>query len=369
MIIRKAKQGIPPVTTLKPRLIGFALRALLAVGAAFAAAAPAPAADAPPPFVPSLTSDFADPFVLPDGDRFLAYSTNPIGGGANVQTAISHDLLHWEILRDPDGKKHDALPTLPAWAKGGWTWAPEVLKTGTGFVLYFTAKDRKTGRQCIGAATSANAAGPFVSASPAPLVCQLELGGSIDPDAFRDSDGKLYLYFKNDGNAVHKPAALYVQPLTPDGLGLTGEPTTLLRSRPLGKSWEQDVIEAPSMVKMGGTYVLFFSGGYFGWPPDAPLSPYAIGYATCSSATGPCTENDQPILFSRSGNAGCISGPGHQAVFQVGARYFLAYHAWSVTPGCRPLDPIRWLYISPLGWRDGKPVIGPTIRVNSQPHQ
>ena len=136
----------------------------------------------------------------------------------------------------------------------------------------------------------------------------------------------------------------------------------LLRSKPLGKSWEQDVIEAPSMVKMGGTYVLFYSGGFFGWPPEARLSPYAMGYATCASPTGPCTDRPEPILFSRSGAAGCISGPGHQAIFQVGSRFFVAYHAWSVTPGCRPLDPIRWLYISPMAWRDGKPVIGPTVR-------
>ncbi len=347
------------------RPLGSTLRALLAAGAALAMPAAAPAADAPPPFVPSLTSDFADPFVLPDGDRFLAYSTNPIGGGANVQTAISHDLLHWEILRDPDGKKHDALPVLPAWAKGGWTWAPEVLKTDKGFVLYFTAKDKKTGRQCIGAGTSADAAGPFVSDAPAPLVCQLELGGSIDPDAFRDSDGSLYLYFKNDGNAVHKPAGLYVQKMTPDGLGLAGEPVELLRSNP--KNWELDVIEAPSMVKMDGNYVLFFSAGYFGWPENERLSPYSMGYATCTGPTGPCTKAPEPLLFSRMGNAGCISGPGHQAPFQVGTRWFLAYHAWSVNPGCRPLDPIRWLYISPMAWRDGKPVIGPTIRPAAKP--
>ncbi|MEA3002558.1 MAG: hypothetical protein QOH81_1346 [Sphingomonadales bacterium] len=346
--------------------IGLFLRACLAAAAAFAALPlPASAADAPEPFVPSLRTDFADPFVLRDGDRFLAYSTNPPGNRTNVQTAISTDLLHWEILRDPNGKPHDALPVLPAWAKGGWTWAPEVLKTDLaggkgGFVLYFTARDRKSDRQCIGAAAAADAAGPFTSSTSAPLVCQLPLGGSIDPDAFRDADGQLYLYFKNDGNAVHKPAAIYAQKLSPDGLSLVGEPVELLRSKSNG--WEEDVIEAPSMVKMGGTYVLFFSGGYYGWPPEARLSPYAIGYATCASPTGPCSEAAEPILFSRSGSAGCISGPGHQAVFNVGARYFLAYHGWSVTPGCRPLDPFRWLYISPLGWRDGKPVIGPTLR-------
>jgi beta-xylosidase len=344
------------VPTRRRSSFGLPLRLFLAA-AAFAAPA---SAKAPEPFVPSLTADFPDPFILPDGDRFLGFSTNPRGGGVNVQTAISTDLLHWQILKDSNGKSHDALPVLPAWARGGWTWAPEVIRTDTGFVLYFTARDKKSDRQCIGAAVAADAAGPFRSDAPAPLVCQLALGGSIDPDAFRDADGKLYLYFKNDGNAVRRPASLYAQRLTADGLGLDGDPVELLRSN--SKNWELDVIEAPSMVKMAGNYVLFFSAGYFGWPENERLSPYAIGYATCASPTGPCTKAEQPLLFSRMGDAGCVSGPGHQAVFQVGPRWFLAYHGWAVTPGCRPLDPIRWLYISPMAWRDGKPVIGPTIR-------
>jgi beta-xylosidase len=328
------------------------------------AAAPAPAA-APEPFVPALSSDFPDPFVLPDGNRFLAYSTNPMSGHVNVQTAISRDLVHWEILRDPDGKPHDALPVLPAWAKGGRTWAPEVLKTGGpdgkgGFVLYFTAADRKSDRQCIGAAVAADAAGPFHSDGAEPLVCQLDLGGSIDPDAFRDADGSLTLYFKNDGNAVGKPAALWAQKLAPDGLSVAGEPVELLRST--RKSWEQDVIEAPSMTRIDNHYVLFFSGGFYGWPQDARLSPYAIGYATCASPTGPCSAAKDPILYSFSGSLGCLSGPGHQAVFDYGGRRFIAFHAWSVTPGCHPLDQTRYLYVAPLVWKDGKPAVGESLR-------
>ena len=40
-------------------------------------------------------------------------------------------------------------------------------------------------------------------------------GGTIDPSAFRDADGALYLYYKNDGNnpAVLKPSQLFVQTL------------------------------------------------------------------------------------------------------------------------------------------------------------
>jgi beta-xylosidase len=341
------------------------LRALLTlalpVGLAAAALTATPAAAATAePFVPALQSDFADPFVLPDGNRFLAYATNPWGGHVNVQTAISRDLLHWELLRDPDGKPHDALPDLPAWAKGGRTWAPEVLKTDKGFVLYFTAADRKSDRQCIGAAVATDAAGPFHSDSPTPLVCQLPLGGSIDPDAFRDTDGSLILYFKNDGNAVGKPASLWAQKLSPDGLSVTGDPVELLRSN--RKNWEQDVVEAPSMTRIDNQYVLFFSGGYYGWPKEERLSPYAIGYATCTSATGPCNAAKDPILYSFSGALGCLSGPGHQAIFEVGARRFIAFHAWSVTPGCHPLDQTRYLYVAPLIWKDGKPAVGESLR-------
>jgi beta-xylosidase len=339
-------------------LLRHASFACLAALAAFTAA-PAPAATAEP-FVPALSSDFPDPFVLPDGNRFLAYSTNPWGGHVNVQTAISHDLVHWEIMHDPDGKPHDALPVLPAWAKGGWTWAPEVLKTAKGFILYFTARDRKSDRQCIGAAAAADAAGPFTSDAPAPLVCQLPLGGSIDPDAFRDTDGSLTLYFKNDGNAVGKPASLWAQKLSPDGLAVTGDPVELLRSK--SKGWEENVVEAPSMTRIDNQYVLFFSGGYYGWPPEAKLSAYAIGYATCSSPTGPCTEAKDPILYSFSGSLGCLSGPGHQAIFDYGGRRFIAFHAWSATPGCHPLDQTRYLYVAPLIWKDGKPAVGESLR-------
>ena len=223
---------------------------------------------------------------------------------------------------------------------------------------------RRTGRPAASASarTSADAAGPFVSDTPAPLVCQLELGGSIDPDAFRDADGRLYLYFKNDGNAVHKPAELYAQQLTPDGLGLDGDPVELLRSS-AGKSWEQDVIEAPSMGKMGGTYVLFFSGGYFGWPPECALVALCDRLCDLRVAERPCSRARQPILFSRRAMPAASAAPATRPSSRCGTRWFLAYHAWSVTPGCRPLDPIRWLYISPMAWRDGKPVIGPTIRL------
>ena len=336
---------------LMTRRLALAAAALLCV----AAAAPEPS------FVPVFQQDFPDAFVLPHGSQFIAYATN---NGVNVPVAVSNDLVHWGFAGDParPGKPLDALPKLGSWAKEGFTWAPEVLQLGDKFLLYYTASDARKDAQCIGVATAASPFGPFVDSNSEPIVCQVDLGGSIDADAFRDSDGKLYLYFKNDGNRVGARTSLWGQPLAPDGLSVTGQPVELLKD---SQGWEERVVEAPTMVRSTVGYELFFSGGFFGWnPEEGGLSPYAMGYASCASPLGPCTASpDNPILHSfKDREAGCLSGPGHQSIFQVGARTFMSFHAWAATAGCRKADDKRYLYVAPLFWKDGKPQIGPSLR-------
>jgi len=331
---------------------------LLAASAALATAAADPLTqDA---FVPVFHEDFPDAFVLPQGNMFVAYATN---NGANVPIAISRDLVNWTFAGDPaTGKQRDALPQLGAWAKTGFTWAPEVLQLGNRYLLYYTASDRKRNMQCIGVAEAAAPLGPFVDSRAEPIVCQAGLGGSIDADPFHDAGGKLYLYFKNDGNRVHARTSLWGQTLAPDGLSVTGQPVELVKDN---QSWEERVVEAPTMVRSPAGYELFFSGGFFGWNPDeGGLSPYAMGYATCSGPLGPCAPaKENPILHSYSDKtAGCLSGPGHQSIFQVGARSFISFHAWNATRGCRKGTDQRELYIAPLFWQDGKPQIAPSLR-------
>jgi beta-xylosidase len=310
--------------------------------------------------VPVLETDFPDPFVLLAGDTFYGYATNTDRGTVNVQLASSRNLADWALVRDASGHPKDAMPELPPWAKRGWTWAPEVLKTGNAYLLYFTAKEKKTGLQCVGVAASADPRGPFISEAAEPLVCQRDLGGTIDASPFRDADGKLYLYFKNDGNAVRKKVQIWGQPLAPDGLSVTGEPVALLKP---DAAWEGSVIEAPSMARIGDGYALFYSANDFGWPDSMRLSPYGIGYATCRAPQGPCSDApENPLLHSFHASIGCLSGPGHQALFQVGPRWFIAFHAWSASRGCERLDWKRFLYVSPLIWRDGKPAIGISLR-------
>ncbi len=314
------------------------------------------------PFVPVFEADFPDAFVLRHGTVFLGYATNAQGDKANVPMARSANLIEWQTIRNGE-RLHDAMPVLPPWARTGLTWAPEVIPTATGYVLHFTARDKRSELQCVGAAFSRDPLGPFVSTATQPLVCQTELGGTIDSHAFRDADGQLYLYYKSDANnpKFGKKTDIFVQRLSPDSLSVVGAPVALLRNN---TAWEAHVIEAPTMVRRGNRYVMFFSANHYGWEKDQRLSPYAVGYASCSGPMGPCTDApENPILHSyKDRQAGCLSGPGHQSVFDVGGRQFISFHAWAATRGCRKFDNRRYLYIAPLLWEGDIPKIGISLR-------
>lgn len=289
-----------------------------------------------------LAADFPDPFVLTVGPRRIAYATNSAGGHVNVQLADATELRRWRLLR------RDALPRLPGWARRGFTWAPEVAAVPGGHALYFTARERKSGLQCVGVALSADPLGPFRSDAAAPLVCQRDQGGSIDASPFTDTDGQRWLLFKNDGNhpSANTTTRIWIQPLDAAGTRLQGRPVALAAN---DAAWKGRVIEAPTMVRRGGELWLFYSAGDYGWPGDARLSPYGIGVAACESPTGPCRDlPGNPIL--KSSAAPCLSGPGHQSVVEADGARWLVHHAWRATRACRDARAGRSVWIAPLSW-------------------
>ena len=139
-------------------------------------------------------------------------------------------------------------------------------------VLYCAVVDGLTGKECISVAVAADPQGPFVDNSTAPLECQLDLGGSIDPSPFLDASGTPYLVWKSQG-ATGQPSAIWSTQLTADGIGLVGSAAQIL-VRP-SQSWERGVVEGPSMLLWSGRYYLFYSAN--NWDS----ANYAIGVATC----------------------------------------------------------------------------------------
>ncbi|MEU1843287.1 glycoside hydrolase family 43 protein [Micromonospora sediminicola] len=296
---------------------------------------------------PVVRSDAPDPQAIRVGETWYLFHTN--AGGRNVPVLTSPDLVEWT----PAG---DALPELPDWADAGKTWAPEVIQLAPDrFVLYYTVADRASGRQCLGRAVASTPLGPYVDDSAAPLVCQADLGGSIDASPFRDTDGSLWLLWKNDGNAIGVDTWLWSQRLSPDGLRLTGPAAKLLKQT---EPWEGTLIEGPFLHRHDGKLFLFFAANAY------DKDTYAEGYAVCEGPAGPCVKApENPILKSND----VASGPGHASMVEKDGRTWLIYHAWP--PGQEgTTDPGRQVWLDEIVWTDGKPVLkGPTGSAQPRP--
>ena len=262
---------------------------------------------------PSFDRDFPDPFVTWTGTGYHAVST--ASGFVQLPHLDGRDLGHWS-------GPTDLLDETPLWATPLSTWAPAVLHAGDRYLVYFTAEIRGTKTHCVSVASGPTIDGPFRDERAEPLLCPQALGGAIDPSPFVDRDGSSWLLWKNDGVTLRRESGIWSQRLSDDGLQLVGEPVELIAT---DQNWEFPHVEAPSMVRVGSTYWLAYSGNWWNQPA------YGIGLARCASPAGPCTKPfDHALLSSRPGR----EGPGGGEFFTDSAgRLLLAFHAWLDTPG------------------------------------
>jgi beta-xylosidase len=292
------------------------------------------------PQPPADGRDAPDPTVAHDGDHWALFSTQV--GFLNIPVAVSDELRRWS-------EPVDALPQLPAWAEWGHTWAPACCAETTGFVLYFAARSRALGAQCIGAATSTQIEGPYTSPAPEPLVCQPDLGGSIDPQPFVDRDGTAYLLWKADANAIGETSQLFAQRLRPDGLALTENRVALLRS---GAGREEPLIENPALLAVDGSYLLLYSGGWW------ESAGYATGCAVCHTPLGPC-ESTPPNSPSSLAQATRPAPAAPRFITGPSGDHWLAYHAWRPRAIGYHNGGTRSLHFAALSWEAGQFVVAP----------
>jgi GH43 family beta-xylosidase len=212
----------------------------------------------------------------------------------------------------------DALPQLGAWATSGKTWAPDAAFYGGQWWLYYTATDTASGRQCIGAAHAGQVTGPYVDDRGAPLVCQVERGGSIDPSVTITADGVGFLYWKSDDNAIGQLTVLWAARLGARGDEVTSTPTQLAWS---DQRWERGIVENPDMVLTSSGWMLFYSAG------DWESVNYGTGYLTCAGPLGPCTKRTKKsALWTSDDNT--VGQGGASVVALPNNRLAVAYHGW-----------------------------------------
>jgi hypothetical protein len=180
------------------------------------------------------------------------------------------------------------------------------------------------------------------------VICDPALGGDIDPDIFADSATRQnYLIWKLNGNLIGHPSSLWAVALNPD-FQIAGTPSALLTD---DQPWQAGDIEGPDMIEQGGTYYLFYSGNaYFS-------ARYAIGYATCASPLGPCSDSpNNPVLVGSAG----MSGPGGPSLFHGTAGLEMAFAAWAGTVGYGS-GGYRAMYAATVTFEAGVPRFNPVV--------
>jgi arabinan endo-1,5-alpha-L-arabinosidase len=283
---------------------------------------------------------------------YVVCTTNDNDAPDKLALRRSADLVTWE----PAGF---VFPrgAWPTWARRDF-WAPEIHRVGDRYIAYFTARDLG-GQLCIGAATADHPEGPWRDLGQ-PLLRDPGVG-LIDAHYFQDSDGRSYLYWKEDGNglrgAARRPSVICAQEIAADGLTFVGPRVELIRN---DLRWEGLVVEGPWVVHRHGAYFLFYAAHKFN------SRRYATGVARSASPLGPFEKLESPILRSNRR----WHGPGHGSVISIGERDYFVYHAWepgridrrwdvSVHPRMMLVDRIEW----DGGWpriHDGTPSGGPS---------
>jgi hypothetical protein len=102
------------------------------------------------------------------------------------------------------------------------------------------------------------------------------------------------------------------------------------------------VVEAPSLVKVGNTYVLFFSSNWYN------SNKYETSYATATNVVGLYTKTNKPLLVSGNEDGIQLTGPGGLDVSPDVMK--VVFHGWNTTNASpNLLVDKRFMYVAEIG--------------------
>ncbi|WP_164234448.1 LamG-like jellyroll fold domain-containing protein [Microbacterium hydrocarbonoxydans] len=336
-----------------------------------------------------------DPSIVTSGDDIWAFGSH----GASAHTT---DLIDWEqytvdLSQNADNALFEDIYTELAetfeWAQTSTLWAADVIRLPDGrFAMYYNACEGSSPRSALGLATSDAVDGPYEnqgillksgmsgeSENPGEVYDARIHPNAVDPDAFYDADGGLWMVYGSYSGGIH---ILKLDPETGEPLPDQGYGTHLVGGN-------HSRIEAPTVQydAESGYYYLYLSFGGL----DAG-GGYNVRVARSTSPDGPYLDaegNDmaevksdpdlplfddatiQPygvklmgshVFTHELGDAGDANGigynsPGHNSWYQdpETGRMFLVFHARF--PGSGEYHEVRvhQIYINEDGW----PVISP----------
>lgn len=281
---------------------------------------------------PTIKGEWADPFLLKDGDDYYLYPTKDSAGWQYEKFHVfrSKDLIHW------DGP-FLALDLLDIGWANKMAWAPGVNKYKGKYYMYFSAEAQ------IGVAVADSPLGPFRDLLGRPLLTKDEYRcQSIDADLFIDDDGQPYLLWGQ--------GKCWIVPLEDDMVTFKSEPVLLsdqfyaARGKDPSEFDNGIYNEGPHMQKKDGFYWLTWSNY------DTRDPRYQICYATSEHIYGPYHVPEDNRITRPSER---FYGTGHASIAEYEGEWVLCYH--------RLIDPestqLRETCISRIEFVDGKPFV------------
>ena len=281
-----------------------------------------------------------DPALIVHEGRWHLFST---GNGIPYRT--SADGVHWKYVKE-------VFADVPAWAKEAVPgvrnpWAPDISFRDGRFWLYYSLSTFGSQNSAIGLATSEN---PGTETwRDEGLVFQSRRGdpyNAIDPNAFLDSHGKLWLIFGSFWKGIFSVELERA----------TGKPKVGATPRNIAARPEGTAIEAPFAIERGG-WVYLFAAIDFCCRDSASTYKTIVGRAR--SMDGPFLDRKNVPLTEGGGTILTVSGPrwrgpGHPALAQSGKTDYLAVHAYDADS-----NGIPTLRLLPMTWKRGWPEVAP----------
>jgi arabinan endo-1,5-alpha-L-arabinosidase len=266
----------------------------------------------------AMTPRFHDPSTpIRHGGTWTVFST-----GNGIITRHSPDLKTW-TTGEP------VFKSFPAWHRDivpgqkGHLWAPDIIRLGERYLLYYSVSGWGKNTSAIGLASSPTLdpkASSYQWKDEGIVIRSTDKDpyNAIDPQLFADSDGSLWMVFGSFWTGIQ---LIELDPRT----GLR-HPT---RDQVRQLAWHES-IEAPALVKQGGYYYLFVNWGQCCKGVD---STYEIRVGRSRKITGPYLDVAGESLATGGGTLflkteGDRIGPGHPSFIEEkgGTRMFYHYY-------------------------------------------
>lgn len=298
-----------------------------------------------------------DPAIFKDGDWYYVFSTDAQISGVfkpGIQIRKSKDLINWHWV----GRAFDKVPeSAQQWTGAKGLWAPDVVKFGHTYYLYYAASQFGKTQSFIGVATSKNIKGPWQDQGEVFKTKQDEGPNAIDPNiSFDENDEPWMVYGSFFGG-------IFVSKINPK----TGKLVDYGKGKLIAKRHQsvEGAIEGPYII-----YNPKFNYYYLFVSYDSLFSNYNIRVARSKSIDGPYVDfngNEMTNTSLPPDDVGMkvlggykfnhVQGwkaPGHNSVLQDKDNYYVVHHVR------RENDKGHYLHVRSVGWTlDGWPLVSP----------